>query len=160
MLFSKLNEHSLTASQTKRALTDWFTDQRSTHWLLGEMFNEENVSDGVSLLQQHFLQVLRLGFQNSHMLATSTHKHVTTHMHKHKHTTVVQLVPKHTRMLRYRYQLLNSKHTWAQAEKMLSISFSMFVHSVALNAAAFPTVGKLALPGPPAPTQPRIHAIY
>ena len=124
------------------------------------MFNEENVSDGVSLLQQHFLQVLRLGFQNSHMLATSTHKHVTTHMHKHKHTTAVQLVRKHTRMFRFRHQLLDSQRTCAQAEKMLSISFSMFVHSVALNAAALPTVGKLALPGPPAPTQPRIHAIY
>lgn len=31
---------------------------------------------------------------------------------------------------------------------MLSINFSMFVHSVALNAAVFPVIGIVARPGP------------
>lgn len=38
--------------------------------------------------------------------------------------------------------------TWAQVACMLSISFSMFVQSVALNAAVFPVTGMDALPGP------------
>lgn len=38
--------------------------------------------------------------------------------------------------------------TWAQVACMLSISFSMFVQSVALNAAVLPVTGMDALPGP------------